>query len=65
MEFCSKFLRLVAREMRGVDDPYEVFRFEFDPTKFEHIYMKKFHKPNEYNFLPEWYIRQIEAMALS
>lgn len=64
MEFCSQFLKLVAKEMQGIDSPYDVFRFEFDPTKTEHIYMKKFHQLNEYSFLPEWFIKEIESMAL-
>lgn len=63
MEFCSQFLKLVAREMQGVDSPYDVFRFEFDPTNSDHIFMKKYPKPNEHSFLPKWYIEHIEAMT--
>lgn len=61
MEFCSQFLKLVATEMKEVDSPYDVFRFDFDPTKSEFIFMKTFKGKNEFSFLPEWYIRQVEA----
>lgn len=63
MEFCSQFLKLVANEMNGIDSPYDVFRFEFDPTASKCIYMKTYRNQNEYSFLPEWFIKEIEGLG--
>lgn len=64
MEFCSQFLRLVAKEMQEIDSPYDVFRFEFDPARSEHIFMGKFKGRNEHSFLPEWFIKEIDTVGM-
>lgn len=58
MEFCDKFLKLIAKEMKNVDSPYTVYRFDYDPEKSNYINMQIFENKNEHCFLPEWYIRQ-------
>lgn len=64
MEFCSKFLKYITIEMNGVDSPHDVFRFDFDPTNSEFILMKTYKKRNEFSFLPEWYIKEVEAFGV-
>lgn len=61
MEFCSKFLGLVANEMKEVDSPYDVFRFDFDPSHSDCVFMKSYRKQNEYSFIPEWFIKEVKA----
>ncbi|KAJ6638917.1 Decapping nuclease DXO like [Pseudolycoriella hygida] len=61
MEFCSQFLRYVANEMNNVDSPYDVFRFDFDPKNSDFVYMKTYNGQNEFSFLPEWYIQEVES----
>ncbi|XP_055305374.1 decapping nuclease DXO homolog [Sitodiplosis mosellana] len=61
MEFCSQFLKYVANEMNVVNSPYDVFRFDFDPTKSEFVFMETYKKQNEFSFLPEWYIKEMES----
>lgn len=61
MEFCSQFLKYVANEMNGINSPYDVFRFDFDPTKSEFPTLKTYKQQNEFSFLPEWYIKEMEA----
>lgn len=64
MEFCSQFLKLVANEMKGINSPYDVFRFEFDPMASKSIHMKTYRNQNEYSFLPEWFIKEIEGVRI-
>lgn len=61
MEFCSKFLKLVAKQMQSIDNPYDVFCFEYDPTKSKTIFMTK--RPKKFAFLPEWFIQEMETTA--
>lgn len=63
MEFCSNFLKYIANEMNGIDSPYDVFRFDFDPTNSESIFLRTYKKPNDFRFLPEWYIKEVEAFG--
>lgn len=49
--------------MNEVDSPYDVFRFDFDPTKSEFVFMKTFKGQNEFSFLPEWYIKEVEKQS--
>lgn len=60
MEFCSQFLKLIAKELKDVDSPYDVYRFEYDPLESAHIYMKTYQKQNDFSFLPEWFIKETE-----
>lgn len=62
MEFCSSFLQFIAHEMDGIDSPYDVFRFDYDPTKSEYIHMKTYKNRNEFSFLPEWFIAEVESL---
>lgn len=61
MEFCDKFLKLVAKQMQNIDSPYDVFRFEYDPIKSDTIFMKRHTHRNEFSFLPEWFIQEMET----
>lgn len=63
MEFCSKFLKLVAKQMQSVDSAYDVIRFEYDPTKSNTIFMGTHKRPNDFSFLPEWFIQEMEKVA--
>lgn len=49
--------------MNGIDSPYDVFRFDFDPTNSEFIFMRTYEKQNDFSFLPEWYIKEVEAFG--
>lgn len=59
MEFLNRFLQMVGHEMRNVDSPHIVYRFEYDVSKSNSIFLKKFEKESEFSFLPEWYIKVI------
>lgn len=61
MEFCDKFLQLVAKKMQNIDSPHEVFRFEYDPTQASTVFMQSHSHPNQFGFLPEWFIREMET----
>lgn len=63
MEFCSEFLKFIANEMKRIDSPYDVFRFEFDPTDSNYIFLKTFRNRNEFSFLPEWFIKGMNEIA--
>lgn len=63
VEFCDKFLKLVAREMKNVNSPYTAYLFEYDPEESVFIKIKKFENKSYYSFLPEWYIDEIERQA--
>lgn len=63
MEFCSKFLRLVANEMKAVDSPYDVFRFDYDPRNSEYVFMQSYRNRNEFSFLPEWFVNELDAFG--
>lgn len=49
--------------MKGVDSPYDVFRFDFDPTDSEYVFMKSYRNRNEFNFLPEWFVKELDAFG--
>lgn len=57
MEFCDKFLQLVAKKMQNINSPDEVFRFEYDPTESESVFMKTCKQ----SFLPKWFIQEMET----
>lgn len=61
MEFCNKFLQLVAKQMQNVDSAHDVFRFEYDPTESPTVYMTRHGHPNQFSFLPEWFIQEMET----
>lgn len=61
MEFCSKFLKLVSKQMQNIDSPYDVFQFEYDPAKSDTVFMSTYKRPNEFSFLPEWFIQEMET----
>lgn len=61
MEFLSKFLKLVAKQMQNIDSPYDVIRFEYDPTKSDTIFLKTHKNRNEFSFLPEWFVQEMET----
>ncbi|XP_031627997.1 decapping nuclease DXO homolog [Contarinia nasturtii] len=61
MEFCNQFLQYVSKEMSGIDNPYDVFRFDYDPAKSEYIFMQTFKNRSEFSFLPDWYIKEVES----
>lgn len=61
MEFLGKFMKLVAKQLQNIDSPYDVFCFEYDPTKSDTVFMTK--RPNEDAFLPEWFIQEMEKAA--
>lgn len=63
MEFCDTFLKFVANEMKDINNPYTVYRFDFDPEKSKYINMQKFENKNEYYFLPQWYIDEVERQT--
>lgn len=63
MEFCNQFLQLVAKQMQNINSPYDVFSFEFDPTKSDYVYMKTYTNRNEFSFLPEWFIQEMETSS--
>lgn len=63
VEFCDKFLELVAREMKDVNNPYTVYLFDYDPEKSKYIKIQVFENENERSFLPEWYIDEIERQT--
>lgn len=46
--------------MHNVDNPHDVFRFEFDPTRSEYIFMKTYKGRNEFSFLPDSFIKEME-----
>lgn len=63
MEFCSKFLQLVAKQMHNIDSPHDVYRFEYDPNTSHTISMKTYSHQNEFSFLPIWFIKEMETSA--
>lgn len=60
MEFCSNFLQLVKTEMLKVNNPHTVYKFDYDPTQRGSIHMTAYENENEFSFLPQWYIEEIE-----
>lgn len=63
MEFCSEFLKLVANEMKEIDSPDDVVRFEYDPNSSNYIYVKTYRNKNEFSFLPEWYVKELNKFS--
>lgn len=63
MEFCSQFFKYIANELNDVDSPYDVYRFDFDPINSEYVFLKTFKGKNNFSFLPEWYIKEVESMG--
>lgn len=49
--------------MDDVDSPYDVYRFDFDPTNSEYVFLKTFKGKNNFSFLPEWYIKEVESIG--
>lgn len=60
LRFCGDFLQLVDSEMKSVDCPYTVYKFDYDPRSRESIKLSIFKNKNDFSFLPEWYVTGIE-----
>lgn len=63
MKFCDEFLKLIAKEMKDVNNPYTVYRFDYDPEKSNYINMQIFENKNDDSFLPEWYIDEVKRQT--
>lgn len=56
LDFCSLFLKLVQREMKGINCAQTVYQFNYDPKKMDAVEMIRLQPGNPYTFLPGWYV---------
>lgn len=61
MHFLDVFLTFVTKAMKNVDCPYTVYRFDYQPPEHREIQMQRFVGPNEFSFVPPWFITAMEA----
>lgn len=59
MDFCDRFLRLVDREMAGINDPNHICRFEYNPVHSDCVNVQTLGVDFE-SFLPKWYVDGLE-----
>lgn len=60
LNFCDRFLRLVDREMEGINDPNHVRRFEYNPARSDCVNVQTLNGIDYESFLPKWYIDGLE-----
>lgn len=64
-EFCEKVLKLIANEMKDINNSNTVYRFYYDPKESVFIKIQIFEDKNEHSFIPKWYIDEIERQTTS
>lgn len=64
MEFCDQFLQMVATQMQGIDSPYTVIKFEYNPSKEKTIKYHVYENRNPLSFIPAWYIEKFESNGI-
>lgn len=64
VDFCSRFLRLVKHEMSHVDSPVTVYRFEYDPSRYDSIQVSTHMNDPDLRMLPDWYIDVLNKCAV-
>lgn len=56
MKFCDDFLKLIDVEMKIVNCPYTVYKFDYDPNTRDSVKLTAFENKNALSFLPDWYV---------
>lgn len=56
MSFCDVFLHMVATKMEGIDNPYTVVKFEYNPSLENTIKFSLYENESKLSFIPAWYI---------
>ncbi|XP_013781149.2 decapping and exoribonuclease protein-like [Limulus polyphemus] len=61
MNFCDDFLSFVQKNVT-IDDPHVVYKLEWQPHQDIKLYLLD--KPEEFQILPEWYIKEMTTYDL-
>lgn len=51
---------MVASHMEGMNDPYTVLKFEYNPSRENTIKFQIYENKSPLSFIPEWYIKQFK-----